>query len=78
MMITITVQINDRGLRIGQDHPRTVLTDAEVLRLLSLHRQGIGQKRLSKMFEVPRRTVRDYISGRTRGQLPSGFREVQA
>lgn len=69
------VAVNERGLRIGQDHPKAVLTDAEVARLLDLHEQGFGQKRLAEMFDVSRRTVRGYLSGRTRCQLPAGFRE---
>lgn len=71
------VAVNEKGLRIGQDHPKAVLTDAEVRRLLDLRDEGYGYKRLAQMFEIPKRTVRSYCAGRTRNQLPARWSEVK-
>jgi DNA-binding CsgD family transcriptional regulator len=71
------VAVNDRGRRVGQDHPKAQLTDAEVERLLALREQGYGYKRLARMFDISARSVRDFCSGRTRSHLVAGFREVR-
>jgi hypothetical protein len=70
------VAVNERGLRVGEDHPKAVLTDAEVVRLLDLHDSGIGYKRLARMFDISRSQARNYCKGRQRCQLAAGFREV--
>lgn len=71
------VAVNERGFRIGQDHPKAVLTDAEVARLLDLHEQGFGYKRLAKMFDISRSAARNYCKGRQRCQLPARWAETK-
>ncbi len=68
------VAVNESGLRIGEDHPRAKLTDAEVERLRQLHAEGIGYRRLAVIFEVNRATVRDIVKFRTRAQTPTAWR----
>lgn len=47
----------------GQRHPRAVLTDHEVELIRQLHeRDGWGYNRISKVFGVPKRTVRDWLT----------------
>lgn len=70
------VAVNEAGLRIGEDHPKAVLTDAEVLRLLDLHDTGIGYRRLAAMFEISRSQVRNYCTGRQRCQISTRFKLV--
>lgn len=70
------VAINEQGLRIGEDHHRAKLTDAEVERLRQLHEEGIGYRRLAVIFEVNPTTVRDIVKFRTRAQLPSTWRSI--
>ena len=62
----------DHGAPRGEDHPLARLTNAEVEQLRAMYRQPdvhgipIGQKRLAKIFEVSRRSVRDILTGRRR------------
>lgn len=45
---------------------RTVLTDHEVELMRQLHEEGYGYRRLAKIFEIHRMTVRDIVTYRHR------------
>ena len=70
------VQINASGLRVGEDHQNAKLTDREVDRIRELHEAGHGYRRLARMFDVGRGTVRDIVKCRRRAQVVAGHREV--
>lgn len=71
------VGVNERGDRVGQDHPRAVLTDAQVLLLLELRRaEGWSYLQLARKFEVSKASVRDVVKGRRRAQWPAQWRVV--
>lgn len=76
-MKTITVGVNDRGLRIGQYHQRAKLTNTEVRLMLELRADGWGYRRLAGVFECSKRHVRDICAGLKRAQLVAEFREVR-
>lgn len=69
-MTPAKVPVNAKGLRIGEGHPRSVLTDNEVDVLLELRAEGYGYKRLARHFDVSRTTVRNICSGKYRSQTP--------
>ena len=71
-----TVGVTERGDRVGQDHPRAVLTDAEVLLVLAMHAEGWGYRRLAAKFEVSRASIRDVVKGRRRAMVPAAWRVV--
>ena len=58
------VAVNERGQRIGQDHPHAQLTDAEVNILLGKE-DGWGYRRLARKFEISRRAVVGSAAGST-------------
>lgn len=68
---------NDRGCRIGQSHPRAILTDHEAEVVRALHREGMGYKAIARRMEVSVRCVRDIVSGRTRNQTVFKMLEVE-
>ena len=70
------VAVNDLGLRIGEDHPRAKLTDADVERLLALRSEGYGYKRLARIFEISPSQARNIVKGSQRGQAAMGYRAV--
>lgn len=72
-----TVAVNDRGLRIGEDHPNARYTNGEVEMVLRLRDDGLGYKRIARAVEMPVRTVRDIIKGRRRCQMPADFKRVR-
>jgi len=52
-----TVAVNEKGLRIGQDHPMSKLTDGEVELIRQLHNEGMDYATLADKFEISRFTV---------------------
>ena len=69
-MTPVKVPVNERGLRIGEGHHSSVLTDNEVQVMLELRDEGWGYKRLARHFDVARTTVRNICSGKHRHQTP--------
>ena len=72
-----TVAVNERGLRIGEDHPNARYTDGEVTMVLELRDEGWGYKRIAKALEMPKSTVRDICTGRRRCQCPATWKRVR-
>lgn len=71
------VGVNERGLRVGEDHHNARLTDYEVELMRIMHEQeGVGYRRLAKMFELSKRTVVRICKYEIRGQAATGFRLV--
>lgn len=64
--MTSVVRKNQRGQRIGQDHPKARYADREVELVRQLRDGGWGYKRIARTMEMPRSTVRDICSGRCR------------
>lgn len=77
-MARITVGVNEKGVRVGEDHQRATLTDHDVELMRQLHEQdGIGYKRLAKMFEVSVRNVRDIVNYKRRVTAPTAWKTVE-
>lgn len=69
--------VNDRGQRIGESHPRAVLTDHEVGLLQDLRDEGYSYSSLAAMFEVSKGTVAKILTGQRRCQTPAGFKRAR-
>lgn len=70
----IIVAVNERGLRIGQDHQNARYSDAEVEMVFRLRDEGMGYKLIAAAVEMPIRTVRDFINGKRRCQFAAAYR----
>lgn len=71
------IAVNDRGLAIGESHPRAVLTDHEVDLVLELRAEGKSYEWLAVKFEIHKGTVAKICTGQRRGQLAAGFRRAR-
>lgn len=71
-----TVAVNERGLRIGEDHPNAKLTDAEVERIRSLHEDGMSYEALAEKFEVSNWAIGRICRYERRAQTPANFKAV--
>ena len=62
------IKVNDRGLRVGESHPRAVLSDHEVELMLALREEGFSYGWLGRKFEVHKQTAAKICQGARRGQ----------
>ena len=68
------VALNAAGRRIGEGHPRAVLSDHEVdLVLELLDDRALSQQQVADIMEISRRSVRDIGTGRRRAQIPAAW-----
>lgn len=63
------IRVNERGLRVGESHPRAVLSDHEVELVLELRAEGYSYGWLARTFEVHKQTVAKICQGVNRGQV---------
>lgn len=70
------VGLSASGRRVGESHPRAVLTDHEVDLLLELHDDGYSLAWLAEKFEIAKSTAHSIVSGRTRAIRPERYRRA--
>lgn len=78
------VALNETGTqRIGEDHPRAKLSDAEVERMRDLYEAAapgepghVGYRALAKLFNCSKRTVRDICNYSKRNQWVARWKRV--
>jgi len=71
------IAVNEKGLAIGESHPRAVLSDREVEMLLELRAEGFSMGWLAKTFEVSKSCVAKIVWGQRRAQFAVTFRRVR-
>lgn len=73
-----TIGVNARGYRVGEDHQRARLTDAEV-ELIRQLRDGDGwtYAALAEKFEVSKSSIFDICQCRRRADLPTRWKVVR-
>lgn len=71
-----TVAINDRGLRVGEDHQNAKLTNSEVDLLLTLRDEGWSYLRLAEKFDISKSHARYICKGRWRCQCADRWKTV--
>lgn len=72
-----TVAVNERGLRIGEDHQNARYTNAEIEIVLTLRDEDKSYGEIAHLVEMPKSTVRDICTGRRRCQYPADFKTVR-
>lgn len=72
-----TVAVNERGLRIGEDHQNAKYTDGEVEMVLSLRDDGRSYGCIARILEMPKSTVRDICKGNRRCQCAATWKTVR-
>lgn len=72
-----TVAINEAGLRIGEDHPKAELTDAEVELIRSLHEaDGMSYSQLAEKFEQSKGAIAKICQYKRRAQFAVRIKAV--
>lgn len=70
------VGINERGLRIGEDHQRAKLTDRDIELFWQLREQGLGCKRLAAKLDISHQHAKRLLKGTQRSQRAVNFKKV--
>jgi DNA invertase Pin-like site-specific DNA recombinase len=74
----IYIAINERGYRIGSSHHNCTIPDDVVSSIRDLHEdQGIGYRRLARMFGISRGAVQKICNYSRRAQSVASWRRVQ-
>lgn len=76
-MMRRLVAIGEKGRWIGEDHPKSRLTNEQVDQVFYLREEGWSYMRIAKKFQVSKESIRDICLGRTRCQWPVRFKAVQ-
>lgn len=67
------VRVNERGIRIGESHPRAKLSDADVEQLLAdrgpAEAPRMSLKALALKYGLSKSGVKAIVDGRSRGQI---------
>ena len=71
------MKVNENGRRIGEDHQRAKMTDAEVDLLLAMRDDGWSYGSLARKFEVSKSQVRNIVQGRQRCQVVCGHKQIR-
>lgn len=72
-----TVTVNDNGRPIGEDHRNARYLDDDVERARELRAHGYSFLQVSRMMDMPIRTIRDYVTGRRRNQSVAGWKKIR-
>jgi DNA invertase Pin-like site-specific DNA recombinase len=70
------IGVNERGLRVGQDHQRAKLSDAAVELIRRLHDEGLSYGVIAEKFELSRMQVWRICNYRQRAQSATRFRPL--
>lgn len=68
------VALNEKGLRIGEDHVNAKLTDAEVETIRDLHDAGMSYSQLAEKFEQSKGAIAKICRYERRGQTVSKWK----
>ena len=71
------IAVNERGLRIGESHPRAVLSDLEVDVVLELRDAGWSFGRLAEHMDVSKSCIARICWGQRRAQFAVAWTRVQ-
>jgi hypothetical protein len=70
------IGVNERGYRIGEEHPKATLTDAEVELLRKLNEAGLCYRELAEKFETNKGTVAKICRYERRCQYAVKFKKL--
>ena len=72
------IAVNEKGLRIGESHPKSKLSDDDVDLIRSLREDdGLPYYVIAKKFDTPIRTIRDICGYRVRCQTPARLKDQE-
>ena len=74
---TVQVAIGECGRPIGESAPNAKYTDAEIDMVFELRKQGYYYHEISKMMDMPVRTIRTVLDGSRRSKHIVGWKTLK-
>jgi len=71
------VAVNERGRRIGEDHPRAKLSNHEIDLMQELFEEGMTLREAAEKFDISKKHASEIRSGKKRAQYPAEFRRAK-
>lgn len=71
------VAIGENNRRIGEDHPKAVLTNAQIDQVFDMRERGMSYGQIAMRLKVSKASIRDILSCRTRSQWAVRFKEIE-
>jgi predicted DNA-binding protein (UPF0251 family) len=71
------VAVNEGQRRIGEQHPRAVLSDHEVELVHALREDGLSLAEIARKMEVSKGCIWKIVHGYRRGQVPARWVRVR-
>lgn len=68
------IGVNDKGLRVGEDHQNAILTNDEVERIRDLRAQGMKYDTIAGKFEVSKSTIAMICRYERRAEIATYFK----
>jgi len=76
-MMAIDVPVNERGIRIGQYHHRSTISDEIVDQMRDLHEiRGLSYGQLAIKFKISYNTIAKICRYERRAQIPDRWKRV--
>lgn len=75
-MKAVIVEVNDRGIRIGDSHQNARYTNAEIRMVLELRDEGMSYGTISAKMEMPKSTVACICKATRRCQIAAAFKKI--
>ena len=74
----VIIALNENGYRIGSSHHNAKIPDEVIDEIRDLHEeQGIGYRKLAKMFGLTRSSVQKICNYERRAQTPDRYKTVR-
>lgn len=77
-MQKITVAVNERGIRIGEDHQNARYTNREIQHVLDMRDEGKSYGFIATVMDMPKSTVASICQGNRRCQFAVAYKTVKA
>jgi hypothetical protein len=75
-MQKITVAVNERGIRIGEDHQNARYTNREIQHVLDMRDEGKSYGFIATVMDMPKSTVASICRGCRRCQFAVAYKTI--
>lgn len=76
-MTAIRIAVNERGIRIGEDHQNARYTNREIQHVLDMRDEGKSYGFIATVMDMPKSTVASICQGGRRCQFAVSYKTIK-